>query len=271
MAELIFGDFVFDTRRLTVTGPAGQVPLRPRAREVLFYLIANRHRFVPRSELAQAVWHEETASPATINQTVSEVRRALGDSREAPAYIETRSKAGYRFVASVVHQATATVDAQRPPAPAHPSPPVRRPARAVVAITGGVLVLAAAMVLLVARGGSRALVVAPVVAEDDVQTTTALAGLLGRELEAVLAAVPFRVVRTGPTATATRGLVLSLRCRSVHGLRVEVAASLRRTGGGEEVWRGNWVAPPDDGARVALAREVATAVVAAAGARLVSP
>lgn len=272
MAELIFGDFVFDTRRLAVVGPGGEVPLRPRAREVLFYLLANRHRFVPRSELAQAVWHERVASPATINQTVSEVRRALGDSPGSPAYIETRSKAGYRFVASVVHQPTATVEAHRPQKAPRGSPLHRRPGyRTAVAVGGTLLTLAVLGIVLAGRGVSPVLVVAPPVAEDDERSTATLAGTLAREVKVALATRWFPVIAADGAAATSKGLVLSIRCRSVHALRVEVTATLTRIGRGEEVWRGNWVAPPDEGALAALAREVAAAAGSAADARLTSP
>ncbi len=267
MAELSFGEFVFDTRRLAVTGPAGEVPLRPRAREVLFYLIANRHRFVPRSELAQAVWHGQ-ASPATINQTVSELRRALGDAPWAPAYIETRSKAGYRFVAQVVHQPTATLQAE-PPSVTPGRSGVALVRRWLLAVVGALLALAVVVVFL-APGGSSALVVVPVVAEDGEPTTVSLADALARQLEVALAVAPFRVVPEGVGAAPRRALLLGLRCRTVHGLRVEVTARLTRVGNGTEVWRGSWVAPPDANSLPALAREVAAAVTSAAGERLPS-
>jgi DNA-binding winged helix-turn-helix (wHTH) protein len=271
VADLKFGDYVFDTRRLSVTGPTGIVPLRPRAREVLFYLIANRNRFVPRDELAQAIWHEKATSAATINQTVSEVRRALGDSPEAAAYIETRSKAGYRFVASVVHLPTATVDAQRPPGSTADPRPTARPRRLAMAVGSGALLLGALMIFVIQQRGTPILVVSRPVAEDGMESTRALASALRGEVEAALAVLPGRVVFPGTPGDASEGLVLTMNCRTVHGLRVEVTATLLQAGDSKEVWRGTWMGPPDEDAIATLAREVAAASAKAAGEHLISP
>ena len=89
MAELFFGDFRFDTRKLVLAGPDGPLDLRAKTREVLLYLIEHRNRFVSRDELLRKVWAGVTVSGASVTQCISELRQILGDSARDAAYVET--------------------------------------------------------------------------------------------------------------------------------------------------------------------------------------
>jgi DNA-binding winged helix-turn-helix (wHTH) protein/TolB-like protein len=95
-----FADFTLDLarRRLTGSGPE-PLPLSGRAFEVLAYLIANRDRMVPKRELMDAVWPRMVVEENNLTQAISNLRRALGDSRDAPAFIATVAGRGYQFVA----------------------------------------------------------------------------------------------------------------------------------------------------------------------------
>jgi DNA-binding winged helix-turn-helix (wHTH) protein/TolB-like protein/Flp pilus assembly protein TadD len=97
-----FADFTLDLarRRLTGTG-AEPLPLSGRAVEVLVYLVANRDRMVPKRELMDAVWPRMVVEENNLTQAISNLRRALGDSRDAPAFIATVAGRGYQFVAEV--------------------------------------------------------------------------------------------------------------------------------------------------------------------------
>ena len=77
------------------------VPLEPRAVKVLAYLIRSRGRVVPKEELLDQVWADVFTTDAVLKQAVSQVRRALGDSADAPRYIRTFHARGYQFIASV--------------------------------------------------------------------------------------------------------------------------------------------------------------------------
>src|SRR5262249_39723725 len=96
-----FADCVLDTT-LYVLHRAGQpVRLRPKAFQVLVYLLAQRHRVVPKQELCEQVWPRQFISDATLESTMATVRRALGDTRQAQRMIQTLRGYGYRFVAPV--------------------------------------------------------------------------------------------------------------------------------------------------------------------------
>ena len=69
-----------------------------RAFEVLAYLLANRDRMVPKRELLEAVWPRMVVEENNLTQAISNLRRVLGDSREAPQFIATVAGRGYQFV-----------------------------------------------------------------------------------------------------------------------------------------------------------------------------
>ena len=113
------------------------VPLEPRAVKVLAYLIRSRGRVVPKEELLDQVWADVFTTDAVLKQAVSQIRRALGDSADAPRYIRTFHARGYQFVAAVTEgegeaAAGAGTPAVTPAAPDAPPPPLAagEPARA---------------------------------------------------------------------------------------------------------------------------------------------
>src|ERR687894_2327583 len=77
------------------------VQVEPRAVKVLAYLIRCRGRVVPKEELLDQVWADVFTTDAVLKQAVSQVRRALGDSADAPRYIRTFHARGYQFIAPV--------------------------------------------------------------------------------------------------------------------------------------------------------------------------
>ena len=55
-----------------------------------------------RNELAQRLWPDLHVNfDRSLNTAVNALRQALGDSRQNPRFIETRSGLGYRFIAPV--------------------------------------------------------------------------------------------------------------------------------------------------------------------------
>jgi len=78
------------------------VKLTPRATDVLTYLSERAGRVVRHAELLEAFWRGKASSANDLHMCISELRRAFGDDRVAPRYIETVSKRGYRLIAPVV-------------------------------------------------------------------------------------------------------------------------------------------------------------------------
>ena len=84
------------------------IALRPKAFRVLWYLLTQPTRVVPKQELAARVWPDAFTSDTVIESTIKAVRQALGDSGRTQRYIQTLRGYGYRVVVeSRVSQAAA--------------------------------------------------------------------------------------------------------------------------------------------------------------------
>jgi cholera toxin transcriptional activator len=103
MPRYRFGVFEFDSATGELRGTGGRVRLRPQPARALAHLLARPGEFVSRGELQRAVWPDGTFVHFDygLNSCMKQIRAALGDSRSAPAYIETLVKRGFRFIARV--------------------------------------------------------------------------------------------------------------------------------------------------------------------------
>ena len=75
--------------------------LAPKTFEVLVALVTRPHRLVTKREILDRVWPNVFVEEGILTVHVAVLRRVLGDTRRSPAYIETVSRAGYRFIAEV--------------------------------------------------------------------------------------------------------------------------------------------------------------------------
>jgi DNA-binding winged helix-turn-helix (wHTH) protein len=93
---------------------------RPKNFEVLRYLVENPDRLVTKEELLKAIWPDVVVTEASLTRCVSEVRQAIGDSKQT--IIVTVPRCGYRFTAAV-SQIMATNAMAPQPAPPTPESP----------------------------------------------------------------------------------------------------------------------------------------------------
>jgi DNA-binding winged helix-turn-helix (wHTH) protein len=84
---------------------AEAVRLRPKSFAVLRYLVERPGQLVTKEELLQAVWPEVEVGEAVLAVSVSELRRVLQDPVQAPQFIATVPRRGYRFLAPSRHTA----------------------------------------------------------------------------------------------------------------------------------------------------------------------
>jgi TolB-like protein/Flp pilus assembly protein TadD len=124
-----FEDFTLDLARLRLDGPSGQVSLRPKAFEVLRYLVENAGRVVAKDEVMKAVWPGVTVTDESLTHCISEVRRALGDKDQR--FVKTAPRRGYLFDAPVTTGNGASAPAMPDAEPAR-SPVGERPSIAVL-------------------------------------------------------------------------------------------------------------------------------------------
>jgi len=114
-----FDHFRLDLAKQRLCGAGGSpLPVSGRAYDVMLYLVENRDRVVTKDELLKAVWPRTFVEENNLNQAVSSLRRALGDSREAPRLILTVAGRGYRFIGDAQPEtAGAAVRATEPAVP----------------------------------------------------------------------------------------------------------------------------------------------------------
>ena len=99
--RLQVGDWTIDPPLNQLSAAGKTVKLEPKAMAALVYLAQHPGEVVSRDALLAAVWPGVVVSDDAITQVVIKLRKALGDSVETPAYIQTISKRGYRLVAPV--------------------------------------------------------------------------------------------------------------------------------------------------------------------------
>jgi DNA-binding winged helix-turn-helix (wHTH) protein/TolB-like protein/Tfp pilus assembly protein PilF len=104
--------------RLSCAGKT--VKLEPKTMALLRYLAERPQQVVSRDALLSAVWPGVVVSDDSLTQAVIKLRKALGDRADAPGYIQTIAKGGYRLVAPVERSEPAVAAAG--PADAQPQP-----------------------------------------------------------------------------------------------------------------------------------------------------
>jgi len=100
---LHFGSFELDVASAELRRQGVKVRLQDQPFRLLVLLLERAGEVVSREELRDRLWPAETFVDFdhSLNTAVRKVREALGDSAEAPRYVETLARRGYRFVAPV--------------------------------------------------------------------------------------------------------------------------------------------------------------------------
>lgn len=122
--------FELDPETYRLTRDAVLIPLRPKAFDLLAYLVANRDRVVPRDELVRVVWGHTNVGPGSLSGLVNELRTALGEPAGESGSIRTVHARGYQFVAAVAQSGAEGFDggrrsASREPTGGSPAPALR--------------------------------------------------------------------------------------------------------------------------------------------------
>jgi DNA-binding winged helix-turn-helix (wHTH) protein len=106
MLMMEFAGFRLDTTNLCLwrrgnVGEDERTALTPKAFDVLRYLVEHAGRLVTQDEILSALWPRSYVNPEVLKHHVLEVRKALGDDRRNPRFIETLPRRGYRFIAPI--------------------------------------------------------------------------------------------------------------------------------------------------------------------------
>jgi DNA-binding winged helix-turn-helix (wHTH) protein len=98
-----FGPFELDVRSGELRKGSTRLKVPDQSIEILKALIEHPGELVTREQLRERLWLANTFVDFEhgLNAAIRRLREALGDSAEAPKYIETLPRRGYRFIGSV--------------------------------------------------------------------------------------------------------------------------------------------------------------------------
>ena len=95
--RLTFGEFTLDAGSRQLLGGGREVPLGPKAFELLALLASERPRAVSKSRIRDRLWPATVVTESSLTTVVAELRAALGDRRRRPRYVRTVYGFGYAF------------------------------------------------------------------------------------------------------------------------------------------------------------------------------
>jgi len=93
-----FRDLTFDATARRVWRGGREIRLTRKAFDLLAFLIERRPGAVPKSDIRARLWPDTFVSEITLQSLVSEIRRAISDDANQPAFIRTLHGFGYAFI-----------------------------------------------------------------------------------------------------------------------------------------------------------------------------
>src|SRR5262245_61898025 len=109
--QWIFGPFRLDLANVCLWRDAEAIALPPKAFDVLHYLVTHPDRLVTKDELLDALWPETAVTDTVLRVAIGVLRKVLGDTAQAPRFLATIPRRGYRFVAPVTVEDAAALTA----------------------------------------------------------------------------------------------------------------------------------------------------------------
>ena len=100
-SRLCFPPFILDLTTGTLENGIQSARLKPQTTAVLRYLVEHAGQVVRQDELLAALWPNVRVGAGVLKTLIWEIRQALDDQPQAPRFIETLPRRGYRFVAPV--------------------------------------------------------------------------------------------------------------------------------------------------------------------------
>ncbi len=95
------GDFFIDLTRNQITQKMQSQTIPPKALAVLTYLAKNANKVVSHDELLSEVWPDTVVTPNTLQRSIAQLRKALGEDSQYQSYIQTHAKQGYSLEVEV--------------------------------------------------------------------------------------------------------------------------------------------------------------------------
>ena len=100
--RIAFGDFVLQrSQQRVLCSDGSELSLTPRLFSALQLLVDNPDTLLDKERLMRTLWPGLVVEENNLSQTISSLRRALGDEPAGSRYIQTVARRGFRFVAPV--------------------------------------------------------------------------------------------------------------------------------------------------------------------------
>jgi len=91
-----FGDWTVVPNENLIRKGDQKIRLEPKVMRLLLALVARHDQVCTRDELLDELWPSPETTETSLTRALSELRRALGDSRDKGRYIETIQRVGYK-------------------------------------------------------------------------------------------------------------------------------------------------------------------------------
>jgi DNA-binding winged helix-turn-helix (wHTH) protein len=95
-----FGPYTLDDGARQLYRGSEPIHLSPKAFDMLALLVQRRPEAISKAAILDALWRDTFVSEGNLAVLVKEIRDALGDSAQRPAFIRTVQRFGYAFLAS---------------------------------------------------------------------------------------------------------------------------------------------------------------------------
>lgn len=131
-----FGVFEFDPQEAQLRKNGLRLRLQPQPSKILQALLERPGEMISREDLRRRLWADDTFVDYEqgLNAAVTRLRQTLGDSAEAPRYIETEARLGYRLVIPVSINGAEAASHEDLPRPQHARTVYKVPAIAISAL-----------------------------------------------------------------------------------------------------------------------------------------
>ena len=96
-SDIFIGPFRFSNDDNHFVYQNQQYSVQPKVLQLAYLLKAQQGKVVTRETIEATLWPREVVGVDSVNNTISRLRRLLGDTPKIPTYIETITRRGYRL------------------------------------------------------------------------------------------------------------------------------------------------------------------------------
>ncbi|HEX8267702.1 MAG TPA: winged helix-turn-helix domain-containing protein [Pyrinomonadaceae bacterium] len=97
-----FEEFELDAANRELRREGKRVQLSAKAFDLLLALVENNNRLLGKDEIFERVWRDQIVEESNLTVHISAIRKALGETKNKPRFIETVPGYGYRFFGEVI-------------------------------------------------------------------------------------------------------------------------------------------------------------------------